>query len=136
MIEKSLVMPPHELSKEAADKFEQALLNDTAPPITDAIGLTDRGYILDLGPFECNHPYQGKTKNPVEEIKVVELAPWKGPLKRRLNCQASDVRKRLQDSDAVILVLRGVNYSAKSVLGVIWLFLKTRYLRRLKKLAK
>lgn len=124
-----------EVSREAADRFEQALLTDTAPPITDVQGLTGQGKLLDLSPFENHHPYNGKVPDPVE-VKIIELAPWRGPLKRRLNCQASDVRKRLQDPDSVMLVLRGVNYSAKSVLGVIWLYFKTKYLKRFKKLAK
>lgn len=126
-----------EFSREAADKFEQALLDDTSalPSTADtsvigAVGLTGQGRIYGPAPFERHYPYQDLVDLKAKDVSVLRLQPWKGPLGRRLNCQAADVRKRLQDPGSVMLVMRGTTYSAKSVPGVVWLYFKTRYLSR------
>lgn len=126
---------PQELSREAADKFEKALLDDTTPllpthddSVIKAVGVTGQGLIRGTYPivtvpglFDVANPRPGARQS-------VPLRPWRGPRKWRLDRQAEAIRRRLNDPGATMLVMFGTTYSAKSVLGVIWLYIKTKYL--------
>ena len=60
------------------------------------------------------------------EVLEMPLQGWRGPLRRRLNNQVKEVRDRLEDPRAVMIVVRGRVYSARSLFGVVWLYLKTK----------
>jgi hypothetical protein len=73
-------------------------------------------------------PYSTKTHGKDET--VIALRPYNGPIRGRLDRQAVELRKRLSNPRAVMLVLRGKTYSAESVWGVVWLYVKTKFFKR------
>jgi hypothetical protein len=75
-------------------------------------------------------PYSAKIPDPEKDVTVVPLRPYKGPVQGRLDRQAVELRRRLSNPKAVMLVLRGKTYSAESVWGVVWLYLKTKFFKR------
>lgn len=82
-------------------------------------------YYNDRPRYRSNHTLLSR---PVlENGLVVEtpLQPYEGPLRGRLDRQATEVRHRLEDPSAVMIVRRGRVYSAKSILGVFWLYFMT-----------
>ncbi len=134
--------PPQDLSTEAADKFTKSLMGDEAPlasgtdtSVVGAIGIAGSG--KDNTQLE-RMMFSGTVNYAPEksDVQIVPLPRWVGPLRMRRNNQADDLRKRLEDPSAVMLVRFGVTYSERSVWKVFWLYFKTKYLAfpRLKKL--
>lgn len=75
-------------------------------------------------------PYSTKMPDHSKDSQVVTLQPYKGPLHGRLDQQAVELRKRLSNPKAVMLVMRGRTYSAESVWKVVWLYLRTKFFKR------
>lgn len=74
-------------------------------------------------------PYSTKITNE-KDVTQIPLQPYNGPLRGRLDRQAVELRRRLTNPKAVMLVMRGKTYSAESVWGVFWLFIKTKFFKR------
>ncbi len=86
----------------------------------------------DLPPLQSDAPrmpwFDPGYRQPALPDKVlfeeVELQPWGGPVRARLNSQAKDFRRRIAAPGAFVLGHRFKNYSAKTFFGVVWLYLK------------
>jgi hypothetical protein len=132
--------PPSEFHKTAAEAFAAAMVADHSEAVADTTPSSESSY----SPFEYSWHYSTSLYNgqfitsrepgvrpahtpPSERtINDVKIQPWPIPLHRRLDRQATAVRKRLEDPDAVMLVMRTRTYSAKSVWKVFWLFLMVK----------
>lgn len=124
---------------EALDEFEKSLASlATEEELAASAAQTSQRYYTEFPRPEFTH-YNDRPKYRanhsllsapvVNNGLVVEtpLQPWAGPLRGRLDRQATEVRNRLEDPSAVMIVKRGRVYSAKSFLGVIWLYLMTLF---------
>lgn len=114
---------PQELS-EAAGAFETALVEDKTEPApgTDTTVLDRYVSPIVLPYYKDPLVYPIDLEPGVGEIKYVSLRPWRGPLSWRLKCQLEDVRKRMSNPDAMILVVRGTNYSAENIDDLLKLY--------------
>lgn len=128
-----------DLSTEASDIFERALLEDKVqiPNTTDtsviqAVGLTGQGLIGLDTPFGKQQYFKNLQDHPLAmpwygsltESTSVALRPWRGTLKNRLNRQTDDFRKRLSNPKALILAVQGTNYSAENIDDLLDLYFK------------
>jgi len=130
MTEKQLV-PRSEAEKD----FFDAILSDVpALPEQEVYrpfgGLYGRTFGTTNSVQEGPSPFSTKAPMLRKDEQVVTLQPYKGPLHGRLDRQAVELRKRLSNPKAVMLVMQGRTYSAESVWGAVWLFLKTKLFKR------
>lgn len=126
---------------DAEEAFANELMADQTPPATNEDKFAARSSLFHR-PFDHISfpvPDQGNSRfqasftvltKPVFDLegRVMEmpLQPWRGPVRGRLDRQATDVRSKLEDPKVVMLVMRGQTYAARSVLAVFWLFLMTK----------
>lgn len=124
-----------DLSTQASDTFEKSLISDEVPllesadtSVIKAVGITGQGLIGLDGPIPKAPYYKNVELYPVSlkplvgEVTEVQLRPWRGPLKNRLDRQTEDVRKRLSNPAALILAIRGTNYSAENIDDLLKLY--------------
>lgn len=131
-------MSTEDRTKTPEEAFMEVIMEDVVPAEPAEAGreygfsgnLPWRLFGLSASIPESNSPYSTKgVKKPEEEL-VIPLQPYKGPIRGRLDRQAVELRKRLSNPRAVMLVMQGRTYSAESVWGVVWLYLRTKFFKR------
>jgi hypothetical protein len=132
-----------DLNLSASGRFERSLIEDKTPPAPDADSSIVRAYGPDLDRFLVLPYYRNAEKYGIDsapqygDVTEIKLQPWRGPLKHRLAAQAEDIRKRLSNPAAIVLAVRGTNYSAENIDDVLKLYFaahpKTKALVRTQK---
>lgn len=112
---------------ELAEKFAKDLVEDQTSLKSD----TDKSVINPHNWLEPTKLFRPSfiSYGPFPDTKSLPemvLPPWRGSINHRLDRQTKDIRRRLEDPSAIILVVKGRNYSAKSFKGILWLYLKTK----------
>lgn len=126
--------------KTAEENFAEFIMEGASPEMRALSDQLNQGPPVEEIPFihavwtkpvEAYSRYSARATSPKSsEVEEVALQPFKAPLRGRLDRQAKEVRKRLNNPGAVMLVLRGKTYTAGSVWGVVWLYLKTKLFKR------
>lgn len=132
-------MITEELNLSAADKFERSLVEDKTPlaPATDpsflfsAGNLDPEGRYIILPYYRDPNKYRIDTAPQYGEVTEIQLQPWRGSLKNRLAAQTDDIRKRLSNPAAIVLAIRGTNYSAENIDDVLKLYFTDHPRRRI-----